>query len=184
MVQTKEECLQFLNGARDTLDELALLEEQEKQLNQTEERLEESLENEKRLMTDTIQKTVKNRREEIRSTYEKEISKIHALLKKARSRREKARSEGVKGRIQEETAVFHREIQDLKAQLKMMMRQNHVPGYCQSALYYRLYFPRHVMEYLQLFVYILILFLAVPYGVYLLIPERKTLHLEIGRAHV
>lgn len=179
MVQTKEECLQFLNGARDTLDELALLEEQEKQLNQTEERLEESLENEKRLMTDTIQKTVKNRREEIRSTYEKEISKIHALLKKARSRREKARSEGVKGRIQEETDVFHREIQDLKAQLKMMMRQNHVPGYCQSALYYRLYFPRHVMEYLQLFVYILILFLAVPYGVYLLIPERKTLHLVL-----
>lgn len=179
MVQTKEECLQFLNEARDTLDELALLEEQEKQLNQTETRLEESLESEKRLMADTIQKTVKKRREEIRSTYEKEMNKVQDQLKKARGKREKARSEGVKGRIREETAVYRREIEDLKVQLKMIMRQNHVPGYCQSALYYCLYFPRHVKEYFQLLVYILILFLAVPYGLYLLIPERRTLHLVL-----
>ena len=39
MVQTKEECLAFLGEARDALDELSLLEEQEKGLSQEETRL-------------------------------------------------------------------------------------------------------------------------------------------------
>ena len=40
MAQTIEECLAFLNGARDALDELSLLAEQEERLSQEEERLE------------------------------------------------------------------------------------------------------------------------------------------------
>ena len=177
MAQTMEECLVFLNEARDTLDELALLEEQEKQLGQEEAYLEESLEAENRLMTDTIQKTVKKRREEIRSTYEKEMGKVQDQLKKARSKREKAKNEGVKDRIRDETAPLWEEIRDLKVQLKTLMRQNHVPGYCQSAFYYSLYFPRHVKEYFQLFLLVLFFFLATPYGIYLLIPDRKPLYL-------
>ena len=47
MVQTKEECLAFLGEARDALDELSLLEEQEKGLSQEETRLENELETEK-----------------------------------------------------------------------------------------------------------------------------------------
>ena len=46
MAQTIEECLAFLNGARDALDELSLLAEQEERLSQEEERLEKSLERE------------------------------------------------------------------------------------------------------------------------------------------
>lgn len=177
MAQTIEDCLVFLNEARDTLDELALLEEQEKQLGQEEAHLEESLEAEKKIMTDTIQKTVKKRREEIRLTYEKEMGKVQDQLKKARSKREKAKNEGVKDRIREETAPLWEEIRDLKVQHKTLMRQNHVPGYCQSALYYSLYFPHYVKEYFQLLLLVLFFFLAAPYGVYWLIPERKPLYL-------
>ena len=52
MAQTIEECLAFLNGARDALDELSLLAEQEERLSQEEERLEKSLETERKLMAD------------------------------------------------------------------------------------------------------------------------------------
>ena len=48
MAQTIEECLAFLNGARDALDELSLLAEQEERLSQEEERLEKSLRKKKR----------------------------------------------------------------------------------------------------------------------------------------
>ena len=91
MAQTMEECLAFLNGARDALDELSLLAEQEEQLSQEEERLEKSLEEEKKRMADTIQQTVKQRRDEIGAAYEKEISKAQEQLRKVRSRREKAK---------------------------------------------------------------------------------------------
>lgn len=177
MVQTMGECLIFLNEARDALDELSLLEEQERQLVQEEERLERNLEAERRLVTDTIQQTVRQRREEISATYEKEMAKAQDQLKKVRSKRERAKNEGVKERIQEETAVFREQIRDLKLQLRTMMRKERVPGYCRSAFYYSLYFPNRVKEYLLLFLCVLILFLAVPCGIYFLIPERKLWYL-------
>lgn len=179
MAQTREECLVFLNQARDALDELLLLEEQEKQLSQEEAQLEESLETEKRLVADTIQKTVKKRREEIRTTYEKEMSRVQGQLKKVRGKREKAKNEGVKDRIQEETAPLWEEIREVKMQLRALIRREHVPGYCQSLLYYGLYFPRRIKEYLMLFLYVILLFLAMPWGIYLLMPERKPLYLAV-----
>ncbi len=179
MAQTMEECLAFLNGARDALDELSLLAEQEEQLSQEEERLEKSLEEEKKRMADTIQQTVKQRRDEIGAAYEKEISKAQEQLRKVRSRREKAKNEGMKERIANETAAFREEIRDLKLQLKSLMKRNHVPGYCQSTLYYTLYFPCHVKEYLALLVFALLFFLAVPWGIYQMIPERKPLWLMV-----
>ncbi len=177
MVQTMGECLIFLNEARDALDELSLLEEQERQLVQEEERLEWNLGAERKLVTDTIQQTVRQRREEISATYEKEMARVQDQLKKVRSKRERAKNEGVKERIQEETAVFREQIRDLKLQLRTMIRKERVPGYCRNAFYYSVYFPNHVKEYLLLFLYVLVLFLALPCGVYFLIPERKLWYL-------
>ena len=72
------------------------------------------------------------------------MGKVQDQLKKARSKREKAKNEGVKDRIRDETAPLWEEIRDLKVQLKTLMRQNHVTGYCMSAFYYSVYFPSHV----------------------------------------
>ena len=88
MAQTAAECLEFLREARDALDELSLLTEQEKQLGQEERKLEKSLEAEKKLVADTIQQTVKTRRGEISSSFETEISKVQENLKNVRTRRE------------------------------------------------------------------------------------------------
>lgn len=177
MAQTMEECLVFLNAARDVLDELSLLDDQERELSQEEAQLEKSLEAEKRLVADTIQQTVKSRREEISATYEREMSRAQDQLKKVRGKREKAKNEGVRERIQDETSVFREQIRDLKVQMKTLMKKNHVPGYCQKALYYTLYFPRHVKEYLVLLLYVLVFFLALPCGIYWLIPDHKPLYL-------
>ena len=179
MAQTIEECLAFLNGARDALDELSLLAEQEERLSQEEERLEKSLETERKLMADTIQQTVKKRRDEIGTAYEKEISRAQEQLKRVRGKREKAKNEGIKERIANETAAFREEIRDLKLQLKTLMKRNHVPGYCQSDLYYTLYFPCHVKEYLTVLVFVLLFFLVIPWGIYQFVPERRPLWLVV-----
>lgn len=179
MAQTMEECLVFLNGARDALDELSLLVDQEARLSQEEEQLEQSLETEKKLMAETVTQTVKRRRDEISSTYEKEMNKAQEQLKKVRTRREKAKNEGMKERISNETSVYKEEIRDLKVQLKTLMKRSHVPGFCQSPFYYTLYFPCHVKEYLVLLLCVLAIFLALPCGIYWMIPERRPLYLVI-----
>lgn len=177
MVQTKEECLAFLNEAREALDELSLLIDREAQLKQDELRLEKTLEAERKTVSEEIKQTVKMRRDEINSSYDKEIDKAQERLKKVRGKREKAKTAGIKERIANETAAFEDENRDLQVQMKTLTKRGHAPWYCRTRLYYSLYFPRHLKEYGILLLYILICFLAVPCGSYLLIPEHKPLYL-------
>lgn len=177
MVQTKDDCLTFLAEARDALDELSVMIDREKQLRADEERLEKTLEMEKKAVADNIRLTVKKRSEEISASYDKEIVKGQDRLKRVRSKREKAKSQGVKDRIEEETETLRDYNRELKLKMKSLFQQKHVPRYCRSSLYYCLYFPRWFKEFLVLLGMILIFFLAVPCGVYYLMSSRQPLYL-------
>lgn len=177
MVQTKEECLTFLAEARNSLDELSVMSDREKQLRLDEERLERTLEAEKRAVAENIRLTVKKRAEEISASYDKEIIKGQEQLRRVRSKREKAKSQGVKDRIEEETATLREYNRELKLKMKSLFQQKHVPRYCRSSLYYCLFFPRWFKEFLVLFATVLIFFLAVPCGIYYLIPDRQPMYL-------
>lgn len=177
MAQTAAECLEFLREARDALDELSLLTDKEKQLGQEERKLEKSLEAERKLVADTIQQTVKTRRGEIDSSFETEISKVQDNLKKVRGRREKAKSQGIKDRITEETAGIYEQNKSLRAQMKNLFRTSHAPWLCRNHLYYSLFMPHFLREYLVLLAAVLLAFLVLPCVIYLLIPDRKPLYL-------
>ncbi len=179
MAQTAAECLEFLKEARDALDELSLLKDKEKQLGQEERKLERSLEAEKKLLADTIQQTVKNRRSEIDGSFETEINKVQEDLKKVRSRREKARNQGIKDRITEETAGIYEQNKRIRAQMKALLKSSHAPWLCRSNLYFSLFMPRFFREYLVLLAALLVVFLALPWGLYMLIPEHQPLHLAV-----
>ncbi len=177
MTQTTEECLTFLKEAKESLEELKLLEEQEHSLTQREKQLEKNLDAGKRRMADAVSQTVKKRREEIHASYDKEANQIQEQLKKIRGRREKAKNQGIKERIDDETAALHSENRSLRMQMKALMKKNHLPVYCRSTLYYSLYFPRHLKEVATFCLFVLIFFLALPGGIYLLIPEPKLWYL-------
>lgn len=179
MAKTAEERLAFLGKAREALEELSIAEDREAQLEADEKRLGKSLEQEKKVMNDTIQQTVKKRREEINTSYDKEISKAQDRLKKARSKREKAKNQGVKERIADETAGLYTSNKELKAQMKAFFKERHVPGFCNSSLYYSLYFPKWPKEILTVLILFLICFLALPFGIYMAVPERTNFHLFI-----
>lgn len=179
MVQTKDDCLDFLSEARGALDQISMLEDQEGHLQQETKRLERQLETEQKAVADNIRLTIKKRSDEISSSYDKEITKGQERLKRARSKREKAKSQGVKERIKEETEELNSHNRELKLQKKGLFQQNRVPRFCNTYLYYSLYFPRWFKEILVLVSFLLISFLALPCGIYYLIPNHQPLHLAI-----
>lgn len=61
--------------------------------------------------------------------------------------------------------------------MKTTFQKDRVPRFCKSTWYYSLYFTRGFSEFLILLVTILICFLAVPYGIYMLLPEKSTYYL-------
>ena len=151
--------VQELSASKNSLDKIRL----------DEKRLEKDLEAEKKAVADAISLTVKKRMEEINGSYDKEIAKGQDRLKRVRSKREKAKSQGIKERIAEETKELHDDNRELKLQMKTTFQKDRVPRFCKSTWYYSLF--------LILLVTILICFLAVPYGIYMLLPEKSTYYL-------
>lgn len=177
MPQTGEQCLAFLEKARDAVSELSVAEDSERQMEQDCQRLERELETEQKQMADAVQATVKKRRQEISASYDAEINKAQDLLKKARTKREKAKSQGVKERIADETSELQAYNKELRDRMKASFRRGHVPSFCRTRFYYSLYFPRWAKEFLILLLFMTVLFVGLPWGIYLMLPQQKVLYL-------
>ena len=93
----------LLAEARQALEKLDRMKAERSRLDLEEKQLRRQLETEKKAAEDSVALTVKKRREEINSSYDKEIAKGQERLKKARQKREKAKNQGMRDRIAEET---------------------------------------------------------------------------------
>lgn len=169
----------FLREAKTAVLELEELQKREDELTKQLKADKKSLETEKKQVADTITQTTKKRQNEISSSYDKELSKIQEQLKKARSKREKAKSQGVKERIIEETADLRDDNRRIRLQIKTVFQQNHVPRFCNTNLYYALYYPRWFKEVLKLVLAVVLCFLLIPYGIYMVIPKQTVLFLVL-----
>lgn len=167
----------FFTGAKEAVKKLEELKQEERELEDKEKKLERSLKTEQKMAADAVAATVKQREEEITGSYDAEIDKARERLKKVRQKREKAKSQGIKERIEEDTSSLVRENKEIKGQMKTLFQANHVPGYCRSGFYYALYFTRGLREAGVLMLTLLVCFLAVPCGVYFLIPNRNSFYL-------
>lgn len=177
MAQQITDYAAFFASARQAVEVLGELNKKESQLSESEKQLENSLRVKQKLVADTISQTVKQRTEEISKSYDAEINKVQDHLKKIRTKREKAKNQGVKDRISEDTLGLVKENKNLRDQMKTLFRANHVPGFCRSGYYYALYFTRSLKDVLTLFLTIFICFLAAPCGIYFMLPEKKTIYL-------
>lgn len=177
MEQQTTDQVAFLIQARTALEELGVVKDREKQLKIDEIKVGKTLEVEKRTLEETINAAVRKRREAIASSYDAEMDKVEDKLKKARVKREKAKNQGMKERIAEETADLRSENRDVQMQIRTLFKQKHIPSYCNTGWYYALFFPRHLGEILVFLITVLVCFLALPYGGYMLVPERQPLHL-------
>lgn len=179
MAQPITDYAAFFAGAKQAIHEMELLKQRETQLQNLENEVETSLKTKQKSVSDQITMTVKQRTDEIIKSYDAEIGKSNDRLKKVRVKREKAKSQGVKERIAEDTSGLLHENKELKRQLKTVLRADHVPRVCSSKFYYSLYFTKGFKELMILLLTMVICFLAIPCGIYFMIQNRQVLHLVL-----
>lgn len=163
----------FLSEAMKSVEELNRNKRACEELAAEESRLERELESAKKAVTDSINLTVKKRREEISLSYDKEIGSGQERLRKIRARREKAKSQGIRERIAEETSALREHNQEIESQLRTLFKQNRVPSFCRTTWYYAMYMPGSVREVGIMLVTFLICFLGIPILIYLCVPEAS-----------
>lgn len=151
------------------LERLSAQREQEKQL-------ERDLEALRRETREKIERTVRARGEEIAATYNRQLSQIDTKLRRVQQQRDRAKSQGIKGRISAETEELRQENKDLRRQLAAILKKDGAPVFCRTGLFYTLFRPGSLPELLGLLLAFLFFFAVIPIGIYLfLLPERRTL---------
>ena len=85
----------------------------------------------------------------------------------------------MKERIAEETSQLREHNRDLQVQMKTIFQKDKVPVFCRTTFYYALYYARGLKERLIGLVTFLICFLALPCGIYFLLPDRKIWYLVL-----
>ena len=134
---------------------------------QTEERQKE-LAAEEQSLKDSIDRTVTSRRKELAANFDDEIAEERAALKRAQSKKERAKHIGKQERIAAESAPIEEEMAETGRRLRELFRKQQVPGIFRSKLYYALYWPQHFGEWMQIFLFVALLFVALPCGIYFL----------------
>lgn len=165
------DCSAFLAEAIKAVEELNRSKKACEELEAEEERVDRKLEQERLDMEEEVNLTVKKRMEGISASYDKEIGTGQDRLKKIRTKREKAKNQGMRERILEETKELREQNQELTTRLKTLFKQNRVPSFCRSTWFYALYMTGSIREFGILLISFLICFAGIPLGIYLLVPE-------------
>lgn len=179
MAKTMEDNIAFLTEAKEAVLQLESARAAQAELDLTEKKQAKTLAAEKKAVEDHVNNTIKKRRDELAGRYDSEISKVQDAIKKVKSKREKAKQQGIKERIAAQIAPFQAENKEMKDKIKTMLKQNHVPGFCNSTLFYALYFTRTVKEVVVMLLTFAICCVGIPCGIFWLLPQHKTWQLVL-----
>lgn len=144
----------ILNGGAEELKEVKqMLEKRQEAKLQTqqcaaqEQKLEKQIAGEERQIKIEIEQTVTKRRNEITRSYDKEIAKEKEVLKGVKGKRDKAKSKGMKERMESETAHLAEENRGLHGEIRTAFGNRGIPAYCDSAWFYALFMPKRIKEF-------------------------------------
>lgn len=167
-----------LNEIKESLLELHGYQAKYDQLSSEEQKLEKSILSTEKAISEEIAATTKKRRQEIEESFNKQIDKTRARIKKIRDKRDKRKNSKVSERIYEETTPLREENNRLRLEAKTIFKQKHVPAYCNTRLYYALYYPRHFSDVPVILGTLFVTLFLIPCGIYFfLLNEMGTLYL-------
>ena len=118
-----------------------------------------------------IKNTVSSRRREIVRDFDLKISKEKKKLAQEKTAKAKAKEKKVKERISSDTSFLRRENDELKRQFSEFFRENHIPKAAKSSLYYTLFMPKGIKEYLLCALAFAVIFILLPFLVILIKPD-------------
>lgn len=133
-------------------------------------RLGKAIASKEKAINDEIATTIKKRRQEIEGSFGKEEERLKTKKKKTEAVKGKDKNKQVSERIAEETAEYQENIKELKKNVKELFKQNKVPFFYSTKLFFALYYPKRIRDYILLAILVCIAFCGIPSLVWFLVP--------------
>lgn len=153
--------------------ELTGYQERNAELIKEEARLEKLIAAKEKDLNDEVENTLKKRKSELVSTYAEQLATLSARNKKVKAKKEKDKGAKVSERIAEETAELREKNKELALEIKTKMKAEKTPAICNTTLFYACFMPKTLAEVLLFILGMLIVFMAIPFGIYLPLFAEK-----------
>jgi hypothetical protein len=170
--------LNDLNGLKDILLELDGYKDRNDELVTEEAKLERNIKSKEKAIADEIAATTKKRKDEIEAAYDEQLEKTRARIKKIRGRKEKSKSAKISERIEEETFQLKEEFRQMVLESKALLKQNKVPSFSNTKLFYALFMPRGMGDLVIIALTLIATLLVLPCFIYFyVIPKENMVYL-------
>lgn len=173
-----------LNTIKEHVLEFTGYQERNAELIKEEARLDKLIATKEKDLSDETETTLKKRKSELTATYESQLSALNARHKKIKSKKEKDKGVKVGERIAEETAALRESNKALALEMKTKLKTGKTPRFCNTTLFYSFFMPRTFGEFLLFILGLLIVFLVIPFGIYLLFFAEKAGELALAIIYV
>ncbi len=120
------------------------------------------VESQKKYMNDKIESTIKSRRDELERTHDNQIAEVKKDLKNVEKDRKTAKAKAINDRITGETDSYATENKKLKGQIKTLFKQAKIPTFFNNRLYYALFYPKTILDFLILAAVVILTIAVIP----------------------
>lgn len=166
--------IEELKAIKQKVTEFNQCTEQKKTLEALETQLEKTLEKKERDIAEEIAQVTRQRRLQIETTIDKQVDQVTEKLKKVQASKEKSRKKAVVSRIDVETADYRNKAEELSLGGKSIFKQENIPHLYNNRLFFALYFPRGLGDWLIIALALIIAFFVIPFGLYHLLFDGKS----------
>ena len=173
-----------LNTIKEHVLELSGYQERNAELLKEEVRLDKLITGKEKDLNDETDTTLKKRKSELVATFESQLATLNARQKKIKAKKEKDKGVKVTERISEETAGLREKNKELALEIKTKLKTEKTPKICNTTLFYSLFMPKSIGEILLFILSLLVVFLAIPFGIYLLFFAKKFSELALAIIYV
>lgn len=140
-----------------------------------EKRMKKAIASEEKSIQDEIESTLKKRKEELEISYDRQLDAVHNKVREVQAKRDRKKEKYVSQRVAEETAEIEEMNRKLSIEMKTMFKQECVPAFCTSSLYFSLYMPKRISDFIKLILIILISLVALPAALYFAFQTKPLL---------
>ena len=158
-----QEDKEFLIRVKSAVIEKQALERRIQELKAEQKRLERSIAAEEKSIQDEKTSTVKRRRAEVQSSYDKQLSQVRSKRRKAESEKGKIVKSGKVDRIKDETKDIVQDSKEAEKEHKKLLRQNNVPPFTRTKLFYVMFMPGDGLQMLMMVVLFAAFLVGIPF---------------------
>ena len=141
---------QYLINARKAVTDLEDAKDELDTLKGNLKKMQRMVTQEEKSINDEVADTIKERKEQIASSYDKQLDVNSAKIRQVQGKKDRKKNQRMQARVANETADVRDEINRIKAKIKTVYKQNGVPRICNTSLYFWLFCPKGADEMLRL----------------------------------